>query len=146
MNTRGSPPPKPKKPSSVRHTRAIARDRSKRPPAAPLDEQVSARLTELIQPLTLAQVAHYHELGLRERVLSLPVMVALVLRPPGRRRARPRCCGPALSPPVRNLPQARRQLLVQLAVRITCPVCLACIPVPTRAAVQCRVGARPPAT
>jgi hypothetical protein len=70
---------KPKKPSSVRHTRAIARDRSKRPPVAPPDEQVSAHLTALIHPLTLSQVAHYHDLGLRERVLSLPVMVALVL-------------------------------------------------------------------
>jgi hypothetical protein len=49
-------------------------------------------------------------------------------------------------PPRRNLPQARRQLLVQLVVHITCPVCLACIPVPTRAAAQCRACARPPAT
>jgi hypothetical protein len=68
-----------KKASSVRHTRAIARDRSKRPALAPPDAQGSARLTELIHPLTLSQVAHYHDLGLRERVLSLPVMVALVL-------------------------------------------------------------------
>src|SRR5579859_1229066 len=79
MNTPSALPEKPKKPSSVRHTRAVARDRSKRPSVAPPDEQVSARLTELIQPLTLSQVAHYHDLGLRERVLSLPVMVALVL-------------------------------------------------------------------
>jgi Transposase DDE domain len=77
MNTTTSP--KPKKPSSVRHTRAIARDRSKRPPVAPPDEQVSAQFTELIHPLTLSQVAHYHDLGLRARILSLPVMVALVL-------------------------------------------------------------------
>jgi len=77
MNTSTSS--KPKKASSVRHTRAIARDRSKRPPVAPPDEQVSARLTELIHPLTLSQVAHYHDLGLRARILSLPVMVALVL-------------------------------------------------------------------
>ncbi len=68
-----------KKPSSVRHTRAIQRDRSKRPPVSAPDPAVEARLTELIHPLTLGQVAHYHELGLRERVLSLPVMVALVL-------------------------------------------------------------------
>jgi hypothetical protein len=68
-----------KKSSSVRHTRAIQRDRSKRPLAAPPDEQISQRLTEIIQPATLAQVAHYHDLGLRERVLNLPVMVALVL-------------------------------------------------------------------
>lgn len=68
-----------KKPSSVRHTRAIQRDRSKRPPVSPPAPEVEARLTELIHPLTLGQVAHYHDLGLRERVLSLPVMVALVL-------------------------------------------------------------------
>jgi len=68
-----------KKGSTVRHTRAIARDRSKRVTAAPSDAAVEARLRALIHPLTLGQVAHYHDLGLRERVLSLPVMVALVL-------------------------------------------------------------------
>ncbi len=68
-----------KKPSSVRHTRAIQRDRTKRPPVSPPDPEVEARLRDLIHPLTLRQVAHYHDLGLRERVLSLPVMVALVL-------------------------------------------------------------------
>jgi len=68
-----------KKPSSVRHTRAVQRDRSKRPPAAPPDERISERLSEIVHPATLAQVAHYHDLGLRERVLNLPVMVALVL-------------------------------------------------------------------
>ena len=70
---------KPKKPSSVRHTRAIQRDRSKRPDVAPPDEQIAERLTEIIHPATLAQVAHFHRLGLRERVLNLPVMVALTL-------------------------------------------------------------------
>jgi hypothetical protein len=79
MNTTPSATATPKKPSSVRHTRAVARDRSTRPSVAPPDEQVRARLTELIHPLTLSQVAHYHDLGLRERVLTLPVMVALVL-------------------------------------------------------------------
>src|SRR5712692_1535371 len=83
MNTRILPPETvpqtAKKKSSVRHTRAIARDRSKRVPSAPPDAQVSARLTQLIHPLTLTQVAHYHALGLRERTLTLPVMVALVL-------------------------------------------------------------------
>ena len=74
-----APPRAPKKTSSVRHTRAIQRDRSKRPPLSPPDAEVEARLTALIHPLTLRQVAHYHDLGLRERVLSLPVMVALVL-------------------------------------------------------------------
>jgi hypothetical protein len=69
----------PRKPSSVRHTRAIQRDRSKRPTVGPPDEKVAARLTEVVHPATLAQVDDYHRLGLRERVLTLPVMVALVL-------------------------------------------------------------------
>jgi hypothetical protein len=68
-----------KKPSSVRHTRAIQRDRSKRPPVAPPDPVVAARLAELIHPATLAQLDHFRSLGLRERVLTLPVMVALVV-------------------------------------------------------------------
>src|SRR5215217_7155091 len=71
--------PKPKKRSSVRHTRAIQRDRSKRPTVAPPDEQMAQHLTELIHPATLGQLAHFHELGLRARLLTLPVMVALVL-------------------------------------------------------------------
>jgi len=40
---------------------------------------VAARLTELLHPATLAQLDHFRALGLRERVLTLPVMVALVL-------------------------------------------------------------------
>lgn len=68
-----------KKSSSVRHTRAIQRDRSKRSLAAPPDEEVKARLTEIIHPATLNQVAHFHQLGLRERTLTLPIMVGLVL-------------------------------------------------------------------
>ena len=59
--------------------RSITRDRSKRPVVAPPDTHVAARLSDLIHPLTLSQTAHYHDLGLRERVLTLPVMVALVL-------------------------------------------------------------------
>jgi len=73
-----SPSKKPKK-SSVRHTRAIQRDQTKRQNAAPPDEKVEALLREVIQPATLSQVAHFHQLGLRERVLTLPVMVAFVL-------------------------------------------------------------------
>ena len=68
-----------RKPSSVRHTRAIQRDRSKHPPQPPPDEAVEARLTELIHPVTMGQVARYAQLGLRHRLLTLPVMVALVL-------------------------------------------------------------------
>ena len=69
---------KPKK-SSVRHTRAIQRDRSKRPSAAPPAEAVQARLSELIHPATYAQLDTFHALGLRARILTLPVMVAFVL-------------------------------------------------------------------
>lgn len=65
--------------STVRHTRAIQRDRSKHPPAAPPAAAVTERLTEIIHPATLAQLDHFRALGLRERVLTLPVMVALVL-------------------------------------------------------------------
>lgn len=68
-----------KKASTVRHTRAIARARSKQPPQPPPDEVLTARLTEVIHPLTLSQVTHYAQLGLRQRLLTLPVMVALVL-------------------------------------------------------------------
>ena len=68
-----------KKPSSVRHTRAVQRDRTKRPPSTPPDEHIVARLTELIHPATLRLVSYYQQLGLRERILTLPVMVAFVL-------------------------------------------------------------------
>lgn len=67
------------KASSVRHTRAIQRDRTKRPLSAPPDEQITARLIEVVHPATLQLISYYHQLGLRERLLTLPVMVALVL-------------------------------------------------------------------
>jgi hypothetical protein len=69
----------PKKRSTVRHTRAIQSDRTQRLNSMPLDPQVSEELTQLIHPLALGQVAHFHRLGLRERLLTLPLMVALVL-------------------------------------------------------------------
>lgn len=47
----------PKKPSSVRHTRAIQRDRSKRQNVGPPDEKIVSELTEIIHPITLAEVA-----------------------------------------------------------------------------------------
>jgi hypothetical protein len=68
-----------RKKSSVRHTRAIQRDRTKRPNSAPPDQQIAARLTDLIHPATYAQVATFHAMGLRERILTLPVMMAFVL-------------------------------------------------------------------
>jgi hypothetical protein len=45
----------------------------------PLDPQVTDQLTQIIHPSTLGQMAHFHQLGLRARLLTLPVMVALVL-------------------------------------------------------------------
>jgi hypothetical protein len=68
-----------KKKSTVRHTRAIQRDRNKRIASAVPDEQVVARLQAIVHPATLAQVSHYQALGLRSRILTLPVMMALVL-------------------------------------------------------------------
>ena len=65
--------------STVRHTRAIQCDRGKHLNCMPPAPQITERLTALVHPLTLGQVAHFHALGLRERVLKLPVMVALVL-------------------------------------------------------------------
>jgi hypothetical protein len=63
----------------VRHTRAIQRDRTQRPLGAPPAAAVVRRLTELVHPATLAQVRYFLRLGLRARLLTLPVMVGLVL-------------------------------------------------------------------
>ena len=69
----------PRKVSSVRHTRAIQQNRSKRPEAMPSDQQIKERIQEIVHPATLAQVSHFHRLGLRERTLGFVVMVAFVL-------------------------------------------------------------------
>jgi len=66
-------------PSSIRHTRAVALDRTKRPTTAPPDEPIEARLIDVVHPATYSQLARFHQMGLRERTLSLPVMVAFVL-------------------------------------------------------------------
>jgi hypothetical protein len=68
-----------KKPSTVRHTRAIQRDRTQRLTTAPPDEKIEQHLTELVHPATYAQLTTYHAMGLRERTLSLPVMVAFMV-------------------------------------------------------------------
>jgi hypothetical protein len=47
--------------------------------AAPADAELEARLTDLVQPAVFAELAYYRQLGLRHRLLTLPVMVALVL-------------------------------------------------------------------
>lgn len=58
---------------------AIQRDQRLRPTSAPPAEAVVARLSEIVHPATLAQVSYFHTLGLRARVLTLPVMMGLVL-------------------------------------------------------------------
>lgn len=69
-----------RKKSTVRHTRAIQRDRSMRLIAAPPAEQVSARLQEVILPAAQAeQEKAYHDFGVRARKLTLVVMIAFVI-------------------------------------------------------------------
>jgi len=68
-----------KSPSSVRHTRSNQVVRGEKAPTIAPDEATLQRIQEVIHPATLAQVGHYQKLGLRERTLTLPVMVALVL-------------------------------------------------------------------
>lgn len=70
---------RPRKASSVRHTRAIQKQQVSQPVAAPTDEQIRERIQDMVQPATLAQVSYFHRLGLRERTLSFVVMVAFVL-------------------------------------------------------------------
>ena len=67
------------KKSTVRHTRSNRVDRGKKPPTPPPDAMTAERLRQLIHPATLSQVQHYHALGLRDRLLTLPIMVALVV-------------------------------------------------------------------
>ena len=67
-----------RKTPTVRHTRAVQRDRAMRPTVAPSAEAVEQRLEDLVHPAVFAQLAHYWRLGLRERTLTLPLMVAVV--------------------------------------------------------------------
>lgn len=46
---------------------------------APESAAVSAHLNELLRPLVHAQLSYYRQLGLRERILGLPLMLAAVL-------------------------------------------------------------------
>jgi hypothetical protein len=69
----------PRKKSSVRHTRAIQKNRISQPVAAPTDEQIREHIQEIVHPATLVQVSYFHRLGLPERTLSLVVMVAYML-------------------------------------------------------------------
>ncbi len=68
-----------KKKSSVRHTRAIQRDRSKRQLAPPPDEKVEALLSELVKPSEAEEQGWFDQFNLRIRKLTLSVMVAIVI-------------------------------------------------------------------
>jgi DDE family transposase len=46
---------------------------------APADHEIEQRLTDLVHPAVFAELAYYRSLGLRNRILNLPLMVALVL-------------------------------------------------------------------
>lgn len=65
--------------SSVRHTRAIQVDRQKRPLVDNLTEEVEDLFHNIVHPLTLSQCQLFRDMGLRERTLALPVMMALLL-------------------------------------------------------------------
>lgn len=47
--------------------------------AAPSDADIEQRLNDLVKPAVFAELDYYHHLGLRSRLLDLPVMVAIVL-------------------------------------------------------------------
>jgi len=64
---------------SMPHTRAVQRDRSKRANGIPPDEVMIDRMEAVIHPAVYAQMAVYYAMGLRARILTLPVMVAFVL-------------------------------------------------------------------
>jgi hypothetical protein len=72
-------PKKEHKSSSVRHTRAIQKDRSKQPLREPSAKEIETLLEQLVSPIVYSQIASYQAMGLRQRILTLPVMVAFVL-------------------------------------------------------------------
>jgi hypothetical protein len=47
--------------------------------AAPADSEIEQRLNDLVKPAVFAELAYYRRLGLRNRLLTLPVMVAIAL-------------------------------------------------------------------
>ena len=69
---------KPRK-NNVTHTRAIQRDRSHLPLREPVAEEVEVLLEQLISPIVYSQIGSYQAMGLRQRILTLPVMMAFVL-------------------------------------------------------------------
>jgi hypothetical protein len=72
---------KPSQPFNNRFKRAEGNPDHRRPrhTPAPSDTEIEQRLNDLVRPAVFAELAHYRALGLRNRILSLPVMVAVVL-------------------------------------------------------------------
>lgn len=68
----------PKK-SSVRHTRAIGRNRSKRLLTIPPAQEIEDHLKKILPPVAEAQQSAYEKAKMRNRVLNLNVMVILVV-------------------------------------------------------------------
>jgi hypothetical protein len=63
-----------------RYPAALSRDHARpRGVPAPTCDAIETHLAELIQPAIFAQQEAYRQLGLRERVLALPAIVAIVL-------------------------------------------------------------------
>jgi hypothetical protein len=62
------------KPTPLRRDHARPRHHPHR-----IDPMIEQHLTELVSPATYRLADYYHRLGLRERVLTLPVMLSLVL-------------------------------------------------------------------
>jgi hypothetical protein len=69
---------KPKK-SSVGHTRAVQRGQSKRLTAGSPAESIEQWLKDLIHPAVYSQISLFQAMGLRARILTLPVMMAFVV-------------------------------------------------------------------
>ena len=60
--------------------RTTNRDHAKRQQRPMMEEEViAAQLEELVTPAVLAQEKYYRQLGMRDRILNLPLMVAAVL-------------------------------------------------------------------
>ena len=61
-------------------TRKITRDHAKKTQRPMVEDRVIAeQLTALLTPTIKSQSSFFRELGLRERILTLPLMVAAVL-------------------------------------------------------------------
>jgi hypothetical protein len=43
------------------------------------DDEIAARLSDLVTPALISQEKSYRQLGMRDRILNLPLMVAAVL-------------------------------------------------------------------